>query len=406
MRDWMSSVLMAVLSLLPVVGQAQEADESTAITVDELVKAGFENVRGTDTADERIYTIENNLYRVRGVGIRKAIELIQQTGLSPQKVCRLIVTDYNVPQFALTYWPTLQADSVSADLERWDVTYELDGSWEKVKNEKKQNSSLFKVDIWVYPQLSFKNMIINQIYQALFDLNPTVEVSLWPGGKLTGQVKVPIYNDGYGWLEDKVHPGFLTVSQRLRLPFNITAMGSFGYFNGDRWGFDFQAYYPFPDERFSLEGRLGITGLGYWEGFRLHYNDNLSTVTWTVGGNFYWPKYNTQFTLKGERYLLGETGIKFEVTRHFRYALIGFYAVKAKDINSNGGFKISVLLPSYKMKRKGYIPRVNFSPNMGIINNAGNETTYYKEYKAEPGDNVMQRNGFNPFFIKSEIINY
>jgi hypothetical protein len=401
----MSSVLMAVLSLLPVVGQAQEADESTAITVDELVKAGFENVRGTDTADERIYTIENNLYRVRGVGIRKAIELIQQTGLSPQKVCRLIVTDYNVPQFALTYWPTLQADSVSADLERWDVTYELDGSWEKVKNEKKQNSSLFKVDIWVYPQLSFMNLVITQIYQVLFDLNPTVEVSLWPGGKLTGQLKVPVYNDGYGDLEDKVHPGFLTLSQRVRLPLNITGKATFGYFNNDRWGLDFQAFYPFKDERFSLEGRLGYVGVGYWNGFHLTY-DNRMTTTWSVGGNFYWPKFNTQFTLKGERYLLGEKGVKFEMIRHFRYTSIGFYAMKAKGIDANGGFRFSVTLPAYRMKRKGYLPRVNFSPNMGIVYNAGNEQYYYKENRAEASDNIVDKNGFNPFFIKSEFINY
>ena len=32
----------------------------------------------------------------------------------------------------------------------------------------------------VYPQLSYMNMIITQIYQVLFDLSPAIEVSLWP----------------------------------------------------------------------------------------------------------------------------------------------------------------------------------------------------------------------------------
>jgi hypothetical protein len=125
-----------------------------------------------------------------------------------------------------------------------------------------------------------------------------------------------------------------------------------------------------------------------------------------VGGNFYWPKFNTQFTLKGERYLLGEKGVKFEMIRHFRYTSIGFYAMKAKGIDANGGFRFSVTLPAYRMKRKGYLPRVNFSPNMGIVYNAGNEQYYYKENRAEASDNIVDKNGFNPFFIKSEFINY
>ena len=47
--------------------------------------------------------------------------------------------------------------------------------------------------------------------------------------------------------------------------------------------------------------------------------------------------------------------------RHFRYASIGFYAVKAEHANSNGGFKFIVALPPYKYKRHKYIPRVSTS---------------------------------------------
>ena len=274
-----------------------------------------------------------------------------------------------------------------------------------MKKEKKKKSSLFKVDIMVYPQLSYMNMIITQIYQVLFDLSPAIEVSLWPGSKLTGQIKIPVYNDGYGILEDKVHPGHITLSQRFRLPYNIYGKATIGYFNADRWGSDLSLFYPFKDERFSIEARIGYVGIGYWNGFKLHY-DTKMTTTWTIGGNFYWPRYNTQFSLKGERYLLGEKGIKFEMIRHFRYASIGFYAMKAEHANSNGGFRFQVALPFYKNKRHKYIPRVNFSNNMGIIYNAGNERKYYKQYKAETSDNIMESNSFNPYFIKSELLKF
>ena len=38
-------------------------------TVEELVDMGFENVRWTENDDERIYTVENNVYKANGVGI-------------------------------------------------------------------------------------------------------------------------------------------------------------------------------------------------------------------------------------------------------------------------------------------------------------------------------------------------
>lgn len=394
-------ITILLFASIPLQGLGQSAGE---LTTDSLAKMGFENVRWAETPEERVYVIENNVYRLQGVGIANAIDVIQRNGLPQDKPCKLIVTNYNVPQILLTYRPA-GTDTSAACREDWQVSYELGDSWDKVKKEKKKNSSLFKVDIMVYPQLSYMNMVITQIYQALFDLSPAVEVSLWPGGKLTGQIKIPVYNDGYGSLEDKVHPGHITLSQRFRLPYNIFGKATVGYFNADRWGADLTFFYPFKDERFSIDARIGYVGVGYWDGFHLHY-DNRMRTTWSVGGNFYWPKYNTQFSLKGEKYLLSEKGIKFEMIRHFRYASIGFYAMKAEHANSNGGFRFQVALPFYKTKRHKYIPRINFSNNMGTIYNAGNEQRYYKEFKAETSDNIMEKNSFNPYFIKSELLNF
>ena len=346
------------------------------------------------------------MYKAEGVGISKAIDIIQKHGLPTDKRCKVIVTHLEVPELSLTYHPNRYDSTETDDKAGWQTSYEIGQSWDSIKKEKAKNSSRFKVDILVYPQLSFKNMIITQIYQALFTLNPAVEVSLWPGMKFTGQLIVPVYNDGYGYLQDKVHPGFITLSQRFRLPFNIKGMATVGYFSADRYGADLQLFYPFRDERFSLEGRIGSVAIGYWNGFNLHYDTEFST-TWSLGANFYWPRYNTSFSLKGEKYLMGEKGVKFEMIRHFRYASVGFYAQKAKEANSNGGFRIQVLLPPYKYKRfkNKYIPRLNTSYNMGIVYNAGNERYYYRQYRSAADENIMNSNRFNPYFIKSEISN-
>ena len=374
-------------------------------TVEELIDMGFENVRCTETDNERIYTIENNVYKAQGVGIAKAIKVIQQQGLPEGKRCKVIATHLDIPELSLIYQPSNCTDSLSANSNTfWKTSYDVDG-WQKIKKEKAKNSSRFKVDILIYPQLSYKNLIITQIYQVLFTLNPAIELSLWQGMKLTGQLIVPVYNDGYSIYQNKVHPGFLTLSQHFRLPYNIKGKATVGYFNADRYGADLMLFRPFKaDERFSLEGRIGIVGIGYWDGFKLHYDTDMSWA-WTIGANFYWPRYNTQFSLKGEQYLMKDRGVKFEMIRHFRYASIGFYAMKGKDANSNGGFRFQVLLPPYKQKRHKMTPRVSTSYNMGIAYNAGNEQYYYRQYRSEANENIMNNNSFNPYFIKTEINN-
>ena len=405
-KQWTMAIIGILLNLIPIHALAQTTDGEE--TTKELARHGFENVRWTENDEERIYSIENNMYKAQGVGIAKAIDIIQKLGLPENKRCKVIVTHLDVPELSLTYEPQATTDT-NAERRHWNTSYELGDSWKTVKREKKKNSSNFKVDILVYPQLSYKNMIITQIYQALFTLKPAIEISFWPGMKLTGQVIIPVYNDGYGTLNDKVQPGFLTLSQKFRLPFNIKGKATIGGFDMDRYGVDLMLFRPFKfDERFSLEGRIGITSIGYWNGFHYHYatNHDAWKVTWTLGANFYWPRFNTKFNLKAEEYFLGERGVKFEMIRNFRYASVGFYAVKAKEASSNGGFMFQILLPPYKQKRHTYIPRVSTSYNMGILYNAGNERYYYQQYRSESSENIMNENSFNPYFIKSELSIY
>jgi hypothetical protein len=47
------------------------------------------------------------------------------------------------------------------------------------------------------------------------------------------------------------------------LPYNIKGKATIGYFNADRYGADLMLFYPFKDERFSLEGRVGAVAIGY-----------------------------------------------------------------------------------------------------------------------------------------------
>lgn len=391
--------------LLPLKGYSQTGEG----TVNTLVDMGFENVGWTEDDGERVYVLQNSAYRLQGVGISKAVDVIQKMGLPEKKSCRIIVLDNNVPQISLYYHP-IKGDTVpQAERRDWNVSYDLGETWKEARKMKKKNSSLFKVDVVVYPELMFRNYIISKVYEVVVNVSPAIEVSLWKGMKFTGQVIFPIVND-YGKRFEQIRPGFLTLSQTVRLPHRIFLTGTLGFYNNFRLGFDVRAKYIFSDERFWVETRVGYTRKGYFEDWA-YYHGVKWTLTGNIAANFYWPKYNTQFALKGERYLMNEYGLRGDMVRHFRYASIGFYAMKivgkadAANNGLNGGFLFQVALPPYKYKRKGYIPRVE-GGDFGIRYNAGNEKQYGDGYRSQPNDNVLRENSFNPYFIKSELLNF
>ena len=169
--------LLFFLLLLPMFTKAQYNKVYADITANMLVDMGFENVVWSEDEKERVYVLENTPWRLQGVGLAHAIDRIQKTGLPEKgKSCRIVVLDNNIPQISLIY--TANPDSLKAApgsyaaRSAWDATYDLGDSWDKVKKEYRMNSSLFKVDVVVYPELYLKNLIITQIYQVLFNLSP------------------------------------------------------------------------------------------------------------------------------------------------------------------------------------------------------------------------------------------
>ena len=51
---------------------------------------------------------------------------------------------------------------LQAERDDWNVSYELGDTWKNARKIKLKNSSLFKIDILVYPEFSFKNVIITK----------------------------------------------------------------------------------------------------------------------------------------------------------------------------------------------------------------------------------------------------
>ena len=429
----LTRILASVLLLAPLASAAQTlpaggsalpdslllSGSDPAQTARRLVEAGFTNVRAVETSEYTVFTVENDYYKIPAEGFARAVQIVEGAGLDDSRPVKIIGTSYKIPEVTMTYDPQSG---------RWSTTKRLDASWKAVRRQPKLNDSFGKVDINIYPQVSLKNLIITQVYQSLWQLCPAVETSLWPGGKLSFQVKVPIYNDGYSTVESLVHPGFVTVSQRFRDPWRLNLFGKLtaGIFNANYIGTTLELAWWLPNERFWIDSKMGVIDLvrygpsatlvngrplkgplpDWLEGFWLHTNINTDWhFVWNVAANYYWPRLQTQFLLRLERYARLDRGLKFEMIRHFKHCSIGFYAMKGFDAaaHSNGGFRFQIALPPYRMKRHGYIPRVTTSGQMGISYNANNEQYYYKEFRSEASDNIMSKNYYNPYYINGKI---
>ena len=399
MRKFRKILLAALLPALASLTSAAQSSLRTEEVAQRLVEEGFANVRAAESEDYTVFALENDLYKIPGEGFARATEIIREAGLGLNKPVKLIGLNFNVPEVTITY-------DLAAD--RWRTTRRLDASWDLVRKQPRMNSSFGKVDIVVYPQVSLMNLIITQVYQSLWQISPAVEVSLWPGAKLSYQVQIPVINDGYGMLEDWIHPGIITLSQRFRDPWNLNILGklSLGRFSNKHYGVALEAAYHFPNERFWVDGKIGVLDLCDTHGMVLVPNATYDFQSyWNIAANYYWPAIQTQFLLRAERFLIGDMGVKYEMIRHFRRCSVGFYAMKgfSKAAHVNGGFRFQIALPPFRQKRYGYVPRLTTSGQMGISYNANNERYYYKEFRTEASDNILSKFYFNPYYIDGMI---
>ena len=398
-----SLFLACAMLLLPWLTAAQPASRVDS-TARRLADAGFANVRAVETPEFTVFTVENDYYKIPAEGFARAIQIIEGAGVDTSKPVKLIGTAYRIPELTITYDPGAG---------QWRSTKRLDASWDAVRKEPLLNNSFGKSDLAIYPALSLTNLIITQVYQSLWELKPALSVSLWPGAQFTYQLVIPVFSDFFDASTKKVHPGFITFSQRFRDPWHLNILGKFsvGNFSTNRFGAVLEAAYWFPNERFWVNTQLGVIAPARFNGFRWQWVD-APFFAWNVAGNYYNARLQTQFILRAQRCMEGDYGLKFEMIRHFRHCSIGFYAQRGVEIfdgivyhtpRFNAGFRFQIALPPYRMKRHGYIPRVSTSGQMGMAYNANNEQKFYKEFRTEATDNIMSLNYYNPYYINSQL---
>lgn len=223
-----------------------------------------------------------------------------------------------------------------------------------------------------------------RVYDFLINLTPGVKWYMGKGWQSTLQVLVPIVNQ-YGERYKKVRLNMAVLSKEAYISSRLFLKASGGLFGQERYGLDVKSMYVVNDW-LALELQAG------WTGFcSMAVNWEASIPKrWTAlaGANIYLNRWNTQFRMRGGRYVYEDYGAVIDIMRHFKHCSVGVYAQYSNQGGQDGGFKVIMMLPPYKRSRH----KINFRPasNFRQVYSIHADAYANKMYKTDPEENERE----------------
>ena len=348
-----------------------------------LIEQGFENIAIHEDISQVVVTYENRIYRYEVHALQEAIQIVR--AYISRKNIVIIIQHKGIPITAIIGQYNNIGDY------SWNATFNVGPYWNMLKHKEKKSLSFHKLDIVLYPQIKAQFGNYDDPVESQLNLAPALETTLWQGASLMLQWIIPLQNelDNEG---DQSRPGLLTLKQELRLPYNIFASATTGYFTQHRYGLDIEILKLWANGRWMLSGNVGYTGHACYLDKTWYYS-NLDRWTWFLSGAYRFM--NLDFTIQTTygQFLYGDKGWRLDFSRQFGEVNVGFFVLKTED-GRNGGFNFSI--PIFPMRRlksywirispEAYFPyeyRYRGLPNCGRRHKTGNQLdNFYKTWKA------------------------
>ena len=242
-----------------------------------------------------------------------------------------------------------------------------------------------QVDIFMGVDFNYRDIFHNgRVYDFLINLTPGIKWNMGKGWQAAAQAFVPVVNQ-FGDRYKKVRLNMAVLSKEFYFDGRGFLKASGGLFGSERYGLDVKGMY-IVNPWLALEAQAGLTGYcsmaAGWEA------STMERVTALVGADFYLQRWNTQFRARGGRFIYEDYGVIVEAMRHFNHCTVGIYGAHSNLAGSNGGFKVIVMIPPYKRKRR----KVNFRPASNFRLTYSMEGANYgnRTYTTDPEENERE----------------
>lgn len=378
--------------------QAQSLENNAT----ELLKSeGFEEIRVLLKGNLVICTIERGRCRTRTEDFRRA--LLQLSRLFPDScLLHILLLEQGQPRYQITVKKIITEKKLPIEINtnelqfKGEVSYFNERIWKEVKKKPAFRSVHTGLTLTIYPQITIRNIYLDQLYEKQFNLAPVLQYSGWRGMLLTGQLIFPLFNE-LGYEDNFIRPGFITISQNFVLPALNTLEFTAGNFNKNSYGFDIRWKKRFQHSSWSLGGNLGLTGTSfiydrYWK------HSPLDRFSWNVNAGYYLSSLQLQSDIQAGQFLAHDKGVRLDLYRHFGEVTVGVYAGYAGN-RTNGGFHFAFPLDFFKRKHNSRF-KIVLPESFDNEYNAMNEFVYGRYYETRPNENRSVQN-LPPQFINN-----
>lgn len=264
-----------------------------------------------------------------------------------------------------------------------------------------------KVEIFMGAELHYQDLYYQKLYEVLVNLTPGIKWNMGKQWMLAGQAIIPVYND-LGDRYKKVRLNMAVLSKEWDWNRKHFLKVSGGLFGMERYGLDVKWMMPV-NRWLALDAQVGLTGFcsmaADWE------CSKMKRVTGWAGVRAYIDKVNTEFRLKGGRFVYEDYGVYAEAMRHFKHCTVGVYAQYSDEWKENGGFKVVMMIPPYK--RKARKVQVRPASNFRLTYDIQGQGYAAKMYNTDPEENEREgwfdrerldwgANRMKPYLMKNE----
>lgn len=241
------------------------------------------------------------------------------------------------------------------------------------------------VDIFMGADFNYRDIWFNnRVYDVLVNLTPGVRWNMGNRWEIAAQAFIPVVNQ-YGDRYRRVRLNMAVLSKQWAIGEHWKMKASAGWFGSERYGVDWKNMFVF-NRWLAMTAQVGWTGYcsmaAGWEA------STMKKLTVQIGPELYLPRWNTQISLRGGRYVYGDYGVVGEGFRHFKHVSVGVYVSYSDKAKEDAGFKVVMMLPPYRRSSR----RVNIRPASNFRLTYSVEANGYanRTYSTDPEQNERE----------------
>ncbi len=362
----MRNLYFLMLSFLLLCGNQGKTQSNTAhnalqtSVANQMIAEGFQSISIKQVGSTFFLAYENRVYRYEVAAIKKIIQLVTPLIKEETTELVLITQRQQIPVFSTTVvladYLGFQAGDMP--LETFISRLRITQSVERISREDwavyNNNTGKYKLEFVIEPDLNLSlgghpDAILHQ-----FNLLPSANIYLWKGAKFKFQAILPISNELPIPEETFVRPGILAFHQEVRLPTNLFAGVSVGYFTNYRYGTALDVKKYFFNGNVALRGHLGYTGyasypkrLGVDEPEKVWQYGDLDYVDYKIGMDYFIAKWNLKIGVDYGKALYHRNITQVRITQNFKELSFGLFGFKTK---SGYNYGVDLAMPIFPKK--------------------------------------------------------